>query len=44
VLHDLPGFVLSAPKPVPVQVDCDYIGERSHLTLVARPKALHVVR
>jgi diacylglycerol kinase family enzyme len=44
VLHDLPGFVLSAPKPVPVQVDGDYIGERSQLTLVARPKALHVVR
>ncbi|HET6919769.1 MAG TPA: diacylglycerol kinase family protein [Jiangellaceae bacterium] len=43
VLHDLPGFVLSAPKPVPVQVDGDYVGERSRMTLLARPSALRVV-
>jgi diacylglycerol kinase family enzyme len=44
VLHDLQGFVLSAPRQVPVQVDGDYIGERSQLTLTARPAAVHVVR
>jgi diacylglycerol kinase family enzyme len=44
VLHDQPGFVMSAPKPVPVQVDGDYLGERSRMTLLSRPAALHVVR
>ncbi len=43
VLHDLPGFVLSAPKPVPVQVDGDFLGERSRMTFLARPSALRVV-
>jgi diacylglycerol kinase family enzyme len=44
VLHDLPGFGLSAPKPVPVQVDGDYLGERSRMTLSSRPAALSIIR
>ena len=44
VLHDLPGFTLSAPSPVPIQVDGDYLGERSRMTLLSRPAALHVIR
>lgn len=44
VLHDLPAFTLSAPNPVPIQVDGDYLGERSQLRLLSRPAALHVIR
>jgi diacylglycerol kinase family enzyme len=44
VLHDLPGFTLSASSPVPIQVDGDYLGERSRMTLLSRPAALHVFR
>ncbi len=43
VLHDVAGFVLSAPAPVPMQVDGDYLGERQRMTLQSRPAALHVV-
>jgi diacylglycerol kinase family enzyme len=44
LLHDLAGFVLSAPTPLPVQVDGDFLGERSRMTLLSRPSALHIVR
>ena len=43
VLHDVAGFVLSAPAPVPVQVDGDYLGDRQRMTLLSRPAALHIV-
>ena len=43
VLHDQAGFTLSAPAPVPVQVDGDYLGERTRMTLLSRPAAVHVV-
>jgi diacylglycerol kinase family enzyme len=44
LLHDLSDFVLSAPQPVAVQVDGDFVGERSRMTLLSRPAALQVVR
>ena len=43
MLHDVAGFVLSAPAPVPVQVDGDYLGDRQRMTLLSRPAALHIV-
>lgn len=42
LLHDQPGFVLRSSGPVPVQVDGDYLGERSHLTLRSYPAALQL--
>jgi diacylglycerol kinase family enzyme len=44
VLHDLPEMVLSAPTPVPVQVDGDYLGDRRRMTVLARQAAIRVVR
>jgi diacylglycerol kinase family enzyme len=43
VLHDQSELVLRAERPVPVQVDGDYLGERTHLTLRSEPGALAVV-
>jgi diacylglycerol kinase family enzyme len=43
LLHDQAGFTLSSPRPQPVQVDGDFLGERSTMTLRSQPAALHVV-
>jgi diacylglycerol kinase family enzyme len=43
VLHDQPEFVLRSDRPVPVQVDGDYLGEQTEATLRAVPRALRVV-
>jgi diacylglycerol kinase family enzyme len=43
VLHDQTEMVLRAEHPVPVQVDGDYLGERTLLTLRSEPHALDVV-
>jgi diacylglycerol kinase family enzyme len=43
LLHDQAGFTLSSPRPEPVQVDGDFLGERSTMTLRSQPAALHVV-
>lgn len=41
--HDQAGFGLRSSRPVPVQVDGDFIGERSRMQLRSFPGALHVV-
>ena len=41
--HDLPGFSLDASRPLAVQVDGEYIGERESLHLQAVPRALSVI-
>lgn len=43
LLHDQPELVLRADQPVPVQVDGDYVGERSEVRLLAVPRAVHVL-
>lgn len=43
LLHDQTGFVLRSERPVPVQVDGDFLGERSRMTLRSHPAVLHVV-
>ncbi len=43
VLHDQTEMVLRAAHPVPVQVDGDYLGERTTLTLRSRPNAIAVM-
>ncbi|MGH8824041.1 MAG: diacylglycerol/lipid kinase family protein [Jiangellaceae bacterium] len=43
LLHDQSGFALRSPRPVPVQVDGDFLGERSTMTLRSQPAALHIV-
>jgi diacylglycerol kinase family enzyme len=43
ILHDQAKMVLRAARPVPVQVDGDYLGERTLLTLRSAPHALDVV-
>lgn len=43
VLHDQPEFVLRSEQPVPVQVDGDYLGEQTEMSLRAAPGALQVV-
>ncbi|HMG31399.1 MAG TPA: diacylglycerol kinase family protein [Jiangellaceae bacterium] len=43
LLHDQTGFVLRSERPVPVQVDGDFLGERSTMTLRSHPAVLHVV-
>ncbi len=43
LLHDQAGFTLTSQRPVPVQVDGDFLGERSTMTLRSHPAALHVV-
>jgi diacylglycerol kinase family enzyme len=42
-LHDADEFTLRAERPLAIQVDGDYIGERDTLTLVAVRDALRVV-
>jgi diacylglycerol kinase family enzyme len=41
--HDLPGARMRADDPLPVQVDGDYIGERTDLELALVPDALDIV-
>jgi diacylglycerol kinase family enzyme len=41
--HDLPALSLSAPHPLPFQLDGDYLGERSEVRLRACPAALRVL-
>lgn len=41
-LHDRTSIVLRAPGPLPVQVDGDYIGERTEVTLTSVPQALRI--
>jgi diacylglycerol kinase family enzyme len=43
VLHDLQGFALTATRPVPFQVDGDYLGERTAITITAVPDAIGVL-
>jgi diacylglycerol kinase family enzyme len=41
--HDVEEFILTAERPLAVQVDGDYIGERDELTFRAEPDALRVL-
>jgi diacylglycerol kinase family enzyme len=41
-LHDLSAFTLSAARPLALQVDGDYLGERTKVTFSAVPDALRV--
>ncbi|HEU0214424.1 MAG TPA: diacylglycerol kinase family protein [Jiangellaceae bacterium] len=43
LLHDQSAFALSSSRPVPVQVDGDFVGDRSTMALRSHPAALHVV-
>jgi diacylglycerol kinase family enzyme len=43
ILHDQPELVLRSERPIPVQVDGDYLGERTHMTVRAAPRAIDVV-
>ena len=43
LLHDLPTLTLSATEALPFQLDGDYLGDRSSVTLTAVPDALQVV-
>ena len=43
LLHDLPGFTLSAEVPLPFQLDGDDLGDRQRLVLRAVPDALQVI-
>jgi len=42
-LHDLEEFTLIAERPLAVQLDGDYIGERDTLVFRSEPAALRVV-
>jgi diacylglycerol kinase family enzyme len=42
-LHDLEEFTLAAERPLAVQVDGDYIGERDMMVFRSEPDALRVV-
>lgn len=41
-LHNHRGFILTAGRPVPVQVDGDYMGERQRVTLASVPHAIDI--
>jgi diacylglycerol kinase family enzyme len=41
-LHDLAEFTLRADRPMPVEVDGDYLGEREALHVRSVPAALRV--
>jgi diacylglycerol kinase family enzyme len=41
--HDLPALVLRADKPLPVQVDGDYLGLRDSVEVTSVPAALNVL-
>lgn len=43
VLHDLPEFTVTALRPLPHQVDGEYLGERERVTFRSIPRALDVV-
>jgi diacylglycerol kinase family enzyme len=43
VLHDVTGFTLRSQRPLALQVDGDYVGEREVVTFRSRPRALRVV-
>ena len=43
VLHDLHEFTLSTDEPLPFQLDGDYLGPRTTVRFVARPRALRVI-
>lgn len=43
VLHDLDEFTVSAIRPLPHQVDGEYLGERERVTFRSIPNALDVV-
>jgi diacylglycerol kinase family enzyme len=42
-LHDQPALLLRADHPFPVQVDGDYIGDHTRVSLRSVPRALNVV-
>jgi diacylglycerol kinase family enzyme len=42
-LHDLEEFTLTAERPLAVQVDGDYIGERDEMVFQSEPNALRVL-
>ena len=42
-MHDLPGFTLTAAKPIAFQVDGEYLGECDKLDFASVPGALRVV-
>lgn len=42
-MHDLPGFTLTAAKPIAFQVDGEYLGECDKLDFASAPGALRVV-
>jgi diacylglycerol kinase family enzyme len=42
-LHDEPEFALRAIRPVAMQIDGEYVGEREFVRFVAVPNALSVV-
>ncbi len=42
-LHDIASFELSAPHPLPFQVDGDDLGDREHVRFTAVPRALRVL-
>jgi diacylglycerol kinase family enzyme len=42
-LHDQPRIVIEADRPLPVQMDGEYVGERTRLDLEAVPDALSVL-
>ncbi|PZS06272.1 MAG: diacylglycerol kinase [Pseudonocardiales bacterium] len=41
--HDLPSFVVTASRPIGLQVDGDYLGKRTSVTFSAHPRVLRVV-
>jgi diacylglycerol kinase family enzyme len=43
LLHDLPGFTLTADGPLPFQLDGDELGDRLSVVLKRVPRALQVV-
>jgi diacylglycerol kinase family enzyme len=43
LLHDQAEFVLDSSRPVPIQVDGDYLGERTRMRVRSYPAALHLV-
>jgi diacylglycerol kinase family enzyme len=42
-LHDEESFRLVADRPLALQVDGDYVGERTGVTFTSEPEALRVV-
>ncbi len=42
-LHDLAGFTLRCPQPLPLMVDGDYAGEHREVRFTAAPQALRVL-